>query len=150
MRALFDPDKFDPGRRRPRWSDQSARTQGITCVARGRLAEDAAAAFLEQNEVAILDRNYRSPVGELDIVGVDADTTVVVEVKARSSANFGEPLEAVGPLKERRLRAAAAWWMAENGMAPEGIRFDVIAVQLGPGGGLRALFHWRDVLGECR
>lgn len=122
----------------------------LTSVARGRLAEEAAADFLRRQGFRVLARNYRTPLGEIDLVARDGEQVVMVEVKARSGTGYGSALEAVGPLKERRLRGAAAWWMAEHGHAPRGIRFDVITVHLGPGGSLRSLHHLSDVLGGGR
>ena len=96
----------------------------------------------------MIARNLRTPVGELDLVCIEDQATVVVEVKGRSSRLFGEALESIGPRKERRLRAAAAWWMAEEGGVRRGVRFDVIVVCLDDDGSVRSLAHLRDVLGS--
>jgi putative endonuclease len=117
-------------------------------VARGRAAEDVAAGYLEGRGWTVIARNLRTPVGELDLVCLDDHTTVVVEVKGRSGDLFGEALESIGPRKERRLRAATAWWMAENGGVRRGVRFDVIVICLDGDGGVRSLAHLRDVLGS--
>ncbi|MHB1345357.1 MAG: YraN family protein [Thermoleophilia bacterium] len=122
----------------------------LTSVARGRRAEDAASDYLRSYEWEIVAQNHRTPVGEIDLVCRDGCTLVFVEVKARSSSFFGEALEAVGPRKERRLRAAAAWWMAERGRATNEVRFDVVVVMLDVDGSLRSLAHLRDVLGPGR
>ena len=95
-------------------------------------------------------RNYRTPVGEIDLVCLDGETLVVVEVKARSGILFGDALESIGPRKERRLRAAAAWWMAERGRMGHAVRFDVVVVHLEPDGALSSLAHLGDVLGPHR
>ena len=116
-------------------------------VARGRAAEDVAAGYLEGRGWSVIARNVRTPVGELDLVCMEDHTTVVVEVKGRSNSLFGEALESVGPRKERRLRAAAAWWMAEEGGVRRGLRFDVIVVCLDGDGSVRSLAHLRDALG---
>lgn len=117
-------------------------------VARGRAAEDVAAGYLEGRGWTVIARNLRTPVGELDLVCQEDRTTVVVEVKGRSSRLFGEALESIGPRKEQRLRAAVAWWMAEEGGVRRGVRFDVIVVCLDGDGGVRSLTHLRDVLGD--
>lgn len=117
---------------------------------KGRQAERAAADYLRSRGWKVVAENYTTPVGEIDLVARDGGTLVMVEVKARSNAMFGDALEAVGPRKERRLRAAAAWWMAEKGEVTHQIRFDVITVSLGEGGSLLSLCHLPDVLGSGR
>ena len=97
---------------------------------RGRYGEDLAAQHLAAAGMQLLDRNWRCREGELDAVARDVDGTLVfVEVKTRSGTGFGEPAEAVGQVKARRLRVLACRWLAEHG--PGGgvdLRFDVIAV----------------------
>jgi putative endonuclease len=122
-----------------------ARTSKRSSTTRGRTAEDAVADYLQDKGWEVLGRNQRTPVGEIDLVCRQGPVVVMVEVKARSSNRYGEALEAVGPRKERRLRAAAAWWMIEHGRPPRGLRFDVIAVELELDGTPRSLNHLRDV-----
>lgn len=122
----------------------------LTTVARGRKAEEAAGDYLRSRGWEIEDRNHRTPVGEIDLVCRDGRTLVIVEVKARSGSHFGEALESVGPRKARRLRAAAAWWMAERGRITHEVRFDVVVVMLEDDGSLRSLAHLSDVLGSGR
>lgn len=96
----------------------------------GRWGEDLAAQHLVATGAAVLSRNWRCPQGELDIVALEPDGTVVFcEVKTRSGTGFGGPAEAVGPVKARRIRAVACRWLAEN-RPPGGteLRFDVVAV----------------------
>ena len=99
-------------------------------AALGRWGEDLAAEHLEAAGARVLARNWRCRQGELDIVAVEADGTLVFcEVKTRSGTGFGEPAEAVGPAKARRLRVLAGLWLAEH--RPPGrheLRFDVVAV----------------------
>lgn len=96
----------------------------------GRRAEEAAANYLEQAGYALLRRNYRVRGGEIDLIARQGETLVFVEVKARSSAFFGAPREAVGPEKQRRLTLAAGRYLQESGF--EGFcRFDVIEADEG-------------------
>ena len=97
-------------------------------AARGLEAEARAAAFLEAAGMRILERRYRSLVGELDLVALDGDTVVFVEVKSRRSAAFGLPEEAVGPAKQRRLARAAEAYLALRGLTASPARFDVVAI----------------------
>lgn len=106
----------------------------------GRYGEDAACAHLEGGGYTIVERNWRTRTGELDIIAAKGGTTVFVEVKSRSGTAFGEPEEAVTPLKVRRIRALAAQYLASSGRHGE-VRFDVISVLVEPAGGLVELRH---------
>lgn len=96
---------------------------------RGARGEKLASQHLKKHGYKILYRNFRGRSGgEIDIVCRDADTLVFVEVKTRSSEDFGRPLEAVGREQQKRIsRGALAWLrMLDN---PEILfRFDVVEV----------------------
>lgn len=113
-------------------------------VALGQWGEDLAVAHLEATGATVLARNWRCREGELDVVAREPDGTLCfVEVKTRSGTGFGEPAEAVGPVKARRVRAVACRWLAEH--RPPGrseLRFDVIAV-LRPRAGPTTVRHLR-------
>jgi putative endonuclease len=115
---------------------------------RGRVAEQAAADYLRARGWQVVAANQRTPVGELDLVCLDAGTTVVVEVKARSSDYFGAAAESIGPTKQRRLRAAAAWWLSQRG-GGRPVRFDAVLVRMNRAGELLSLEHLRDVMGSA-
>ena len=103
-------------------------------LALGAWGEDLAVAHLEGRGYAVLARNWRCREGEIDIVAANDDALVFVEVKTRSSRDFGEPAEAVSPLKARRIHGLAARWLAEH--RPPGrrdLRFDVVAIVRVPG-----------------
>jgi putative endonuclease len=103
----------------------------------GRFGEDLAATYLCDAGLTIVERNWRCPDGELDIVARDGEVLIFVEVKTRSSTAFGDPAEAVNPVKALRLRKLALRWLAEHRDVPywSQLRFDVIAVlRLAPGG----------------
>ena len=76
----------------------------------GREGEELATAYLVRAGYAILDRNWRCPLGEIDVVAFDGRETVFVEVKTRSSLLFGHPLEAITAQKLARLRRLAGAW----------------------------------------
>ena len=95
----------------------------------GRYGEDLAAQHLTAAGMQVLARNWRCREGELDIVALDGDAVVFVEVKARSSTAFGDPCEAVGPVKARRIRGLACLWLVEHRPAGSSeLRFDVVSV----------------------
>ncbi len=96
----------------------------------GRDGEDLATQHLLDVGMTVLERNWRCRHGELDIVAKDHDGALVFcEVKARSSTLFGEPAEAVGPVKARRIRGLALRWLDEHPEARGAqLRFDVVSV----------------------
>ena len=94
----------------------------------GAHGERIAAAYLTDSGLRVLDRNWRCRDGELDIVARDGDALVFCEVKTRRAVGFGHPVEAVGHVKQRRLRVLAQRWPAAyDEHAPE-LRFDVVGV----------------------
>ena len=99
----------------------------------GRWGEDYAVSHLQAQGLQVLDRNWRCPHGELDVVALDVDGTLVfVEVKARQTARFGEPFEAVNQVKAQRIRKLALLWLAAHRRHGE-VRFDVVSVVREPG-----------------
>lgn len=117
---------------RPKSSDHQRRLE------LGRRGEDLAAQLMQSQGWTILDRNWRCDIGELDIIARDRDCLVVCEVKTRSSALFGGPIEAVSERKVRRLRRLALRWLEEHRIYAPSIRFDVVGVTLTPTGNLVA------------
>ncbi|HWM34670.1 MAG TPA: YraN family protein [Pseudolysinimonas sp.] len=93
----------------------------------GMRGERIAERHLIARGFVLLDRNWRCPLGEIDLVLRDGDETVFVEVKTRSSTAFGHPLEAITVAKLARLRRlAGAWCEAHPGAGR--IRIDAVAV----------------------
>lgn len=100
----------------------------------GAYGERVAAQRLVEAGMVLIDRNWRCDLGEIDLVLRDGDTLVVCEVKTRSSAAYGHPLEAVTPAKAARLRRLAARWLQEHDVRPPGVRLDLVGVLLAPQG----------------
>jgi putative endonuclease len=94
----------------------------------GAFGESLAARHLTQQGMVVLDRNWRCPSGEIDLVLRDLDVLVICEVKTRSSTDFGDPLEAVTEAKVARLRRLAVAWIRERGIHPRDIRIDIVGV----------------------
>ncbi len=99
----------------------------------GAHGEDLAARWYQERGFAVLDRNWRCPQGEIDIVARKDDVLVFSEVKTRTSDLFGEPFEAVGPAKQRKLRRLASAWLRTTPAGVERrrfftVRFDVVSV----------------------
>lgn len=97
---------------------------------RGRAGEERAASHLRAQGYEIVDRNWRSTDGELDIVAVRGRELVVVEVKTRRSEGYGHPFEAVDRRKRDRLWRLAWAWMGAHPETARGrhLRVDVIGI----------------------
>lgn len=108
----------------------------------GRLGELLAVEHLQRNGWHILDRNWRCRAGEIDIVASDGAQLVVCEVKTRISVRAGTPIESVTARKARRLRGLAYEWTAQQGLASEAVRVDVIGVTVATDG-THTLLHVR-------
>ena len=111
----------------------------------GRTGETLAAEHLQRLGFAILERNYRTRWGELDIVAFDGRTLVFCEVKTRRPGGVrGGPLEAVGYAKRTKVRRLASSWLSERrGDRPyaSNLRFDAIGITLDAAGAIVSLEH---------
>lgn len=106
----------------------------------GGHAEDRAEAFLAGRGLAIVERNYRTRLGEIDLIARDGDTLVFVEVRRRENAHFGGAAGSIDWKKRRRLASAARHFLARLGAEPP-CRFDVVALGDGPPLWLRGAFE---------
>lgn len=110
----------------------------------GRRGEQAAVNHLIRQGFSIVERNYRTRWGELDIVAYDGKALVFCEVKARRLPHRGgQPLEAVHPGKRVQLRKMAGRWLIERRERPfaTDLRFDAIGVSFDSRGDLVGLEH---------
>lgn len=110
----------------------------------GSYGETLAARHLVDEGMVLLDRNWRCELGEIDLVLRDGRVLVVAEVKARSSAAFGSPLEGVTEEKAARLRRLAARWLAAHDLRPLEVRIDIVGV-LVPREGAAEVDHVRGI-----
>jgi putative endonuclease len=94
----------------------------------GRKGERIACRFLLRQGFDVLARRYRGRSGELDIIAFEGETLVFVEVKTRSSRNFGEPWEFVDWQKQQKLRRTAEEFIADNDLVQHAYRFDIVSV----------------------
>ena len=95
----------------------------------GRYGEEVAARFLtERRGMTLLDRNWRCPDGEIDLVLRDGPVLVVCEVKTRTSLAYGTPHEAVDDRKLARLRRLALAWLRAHHVRSREVRVDLVAV----------------------
>lgn len=99
----------------------------------GKVGEMLAAEYLKKSGYAILEKNYRCPMGEIDLVADHRGTLVFVEVRTKSSNDFGSPLETIGRAKRFKLWQAAAHYLTERGVYRDTMRFDAVGILLAEG-----------------
>jgi putative endonuclease len=104
-----------------------ASAAGTVQATRGRLAEDRALAFLEREGLRLIERNYRSRFGEIDLIMDDGAMLVFVEVRFRRSSRFGGALESVDRRKQAKLLSTASCFLNERRL-DRPARFDVAAL----------------------
>ncbi|MDR3576352.1 MAG: YraN family protein [Anaerolineaceae bacterium] len=99
----------------------------------GGWGEKLAAAYLIEKGCSLIDTNVRTPYGEIDIIVLNEITLVFVEVKTRTSPNFGFPEGAITSRKRSHLSASAEYYLQEHSEIQNGWRIDVIAIRGKPG-----------------
>jgi putative endonuclease len=98
----------------------------------GKTGELLAVKFLKQKGYQIIEQNYRSAWGEIDLIAQDGDVLVFVEVKTRRSLKFGVPQLAVTNSKQRKMSKAALEYLQEKDFFDYVCRFDVISIVFPP------------------
>jgi putative endonuclease len=99
----------------------------------GRYGEDRAAKYLTDRGYEIIERNWRTARGEIDLIAREKDRIVFVEVKTRNGSGFGHPFEAITELKVARMRKLVAEWCRLREVAGVKVRLDAIAVLVSAG-----------------
>jgi putative endonuclease len=107
--------------------------------AAGSAAENSAADFLSRQGLSIVARNYRTRMGEIDLVARDGEVLVFVEVRLRSGDYYGGGAESIGARKQARIVAAARQYLSRLRREPP-CRFDVVTLDSGRPEWLRAAF----------
>ena len=94
----------------------------------GQHGEQHAAQFLQSLGYTIVDRNYRCPRGEIDLIARDKETLVFVEVRTHRSREFGDPLASVTRRKQRQIAMTALHYLSRFQLHDRAARFDVIGI----------------------
>ena len=105
----------------------------------GRVGEEMAARYLVSRGYRIVERNYRCPVGEMDIVARDGAYLAFVEVRTRRGRDYGTPEESITPAKRRKLIEVASTYLQERGLYDVDWRIDVVAIEMAGDGRLLRL-----------
>ncbi len=98
----------------------------------GFLGEERAEDYLKKNNYNIIKRNFRTLLGEIDIIAEDkkTDEIVFIEVKTRTNCDYGLPAEAVNNIKKLHILKTANYYLYKNDLNNKNIRFDVIEIFL--------------------
>jgi putative endonuclease len=96
----------------------------------GRLGESIAADYLVENGYTILERNWRSPYGEVDLITLKAGRLAFIEVKTRSNTSLGPPEISITPRKQRHMRESAEYYIQQHPEAAAEWCIDLVTVQI--------------------
>lgn len=96
----------------------------------GRQGEDIASKFLENNGIRIIEKNYFTKYGEIDLIGIDNKSIIFVEVKLRNNYNYGLPSESIDSFKLNRLKKAIDYYVYEKNITGHDYRLDLIFISL--------------------
>lgn len=111
----------------------------------GDIGEALASAFLTGLGYQLLDQNYATRYGELDLVFLDEGVVAFVEVKTRTSDTYGSPEMSITPAKLERIQNAALLWLQEHPAVEDDWRVDVVAILLSADGTAKDLQHYINV-----
>ena len=98
--------------------------------ARGRSGEDIAVKYLQTHGYRVLDRNFTTSVGEVDIFVTDESSLIAVEVKSRLSLEYGTPAEAVNHEKIKKISQVTSQYIKKFRLFGTPVRFDVVEVYI--------------------
>ncbi len=98
----------------------------------GAIGEKLASKFLKKQGYKIVEKNFRTSLGEIDIIALDRGTITFVEVKTRKSTTFGYPQEAVSSKKQKKISQVASMYLNQKNLNSEKARFAVVAILLSP------------------
>ena len=98
----------------------------------GSKGEKIAERYLRRRRFRIVTRNYRCPMGEIDLIALDGSIVVFVEVKTRGSAEHADPQDAVNSVKQLHLARTAEFFLRQTHSEHRQCRFDVVAITSSP------------------
>ncbi len=99
-------------------------------VAKGKYGESLAKDYLISKGYVILDKNYRSKMGEIDIVAKKGETLVFIEVKARTTIDYGYPFESVNRRKQEKILKSSLLYIRQKKLFDYQLRYDIIEIYL--------------------
>ncbi len=115
----------------------------------GILGEKLAKDFLKNKGYRIIEANYRCPEGEIDIIAKHGDYLVFVEVRTKTSLEFGSPEESITPAKKEKIKATAYYYQQTYNNLPLLWRIDVVVIELTQKGKLSRIELIENAVGEA-
>ena len=102
-----------------------------TAVSIGQSGEETAVKILKKHGYKIIERNYRTRQGEIDIIAKDGEYTCFVEVKFRKNDDFGDPGDFIDERKQQKIIKTAQYYAVKNGIYDTPMRFDAVLINAG-------------------
>ncbi len=96
----------------------------------GKLGEELAVKYLQQQNYKVIERNFECKQGEIDIIALDKNELVFIEVKTRTNIKFGKPAEAVDDTKQKHLIKAVKYYLYSRHLENEFVRIDVMEIYM--------------------
>lgn len=112
----------------------------------GALGEKIAEKFLTSRRFRIIDRNFSTPFGEIDLIAEQADYTVFIEVKTRTSYEFGSPLSSITKEKQKHILKNCQFYLKKYGLSDSPCRIDAVSINLNKQNKLMILKHVRNAI----
>ncbi len=112
----------------------------------GRTGEKIAEAFLGNLRFKIMERNLRTPFGEIDLICLDKNILVFIEVKTRVSKSFGSPLLSIREFKKKTIIKNAMYYLKRFRLIDTGVRIDIISINLNQNGEFEKLEHIKSAI----
>lgn len=112
----------------------------------GKAGEKIAEAFLGNLRFKIMERNFRTPFGEIDLICLDKNTLVFIEVKTRVSKSFGSPLLSITKFKKKTIIKNAMYYLKRFRLIDTGARIDIISINLNQNGEFEKLEHIKSAI----
>ena len=109
-------------------SRNSCNKENTTAVSIGNIGEEAAVITLKKQGYKIIERNYRTKMGEIDIIARDGEYTVFVEVRLRKSNAFGTPADTIDERKQQKIIKTAQLYAVKNDIYDTPMRFDAVLI----------------------
>ncbi len=111
----------------------------------GKIGEDFAAAYLNSLNLIILERNFSSKFGEIDLIVQDGPTLVFVEVKTKVGDQFGSPEEMINKGKIAKVKRMAIFYLLDQGIKEPACRIDAVCIVLNSDHSLKSLHHYPSI-----
>lgn len=113
----------------------------------GQKGESIAADYLEKKGYIILERNFRTPYGEIDLICKQANVIIFVEVKSRTNRSLGPPEISITSRKAGHLRGAAEYFIQQHPELTNDWRIDAVTILIGPDNSPPSIDHFENIIG---